>query len=202
MKRVLNYGTDGRKKFVTGQVHPSRFLYELKPTKRIEDGASSSSDTYDPLWLPSNDNKGTVWDRSRGIKEFVAGQNLPNSFQVAYQQPRGYVAKRSELRPYVVKVSSCTSADNTPKTPIEVIETGLKDIITLRKRGAAKKYAPIFKEMLASFFQISRGHALVFASGATSKQTMNESVSALVEAPAEDLVQKPLCRCQSESRLL
>jgi len=86
-------------------------------------------------------------------------------------------------------------ADHPSKTPIEVIETGLKDIVTLRKKGATKMYAPIFKEMLASFFQISRGNAMVFASGATSKQTLNESVYALIEAPAEELVQKPLCKC-------
>jgi hypothetical protein len=86
-------------------------------------------------------------------------------------------------------------ADHPSKTPIEVIETGLKDIVTLRKKGATKMYTPIFKEMLATFFQISRGNAMVFASGATSKQTLNESVYALIEAPAEELVQKPLCKC-------
>ncbi len=195
VKRVLNHGSDGRKKYVTGQVNPSRFLYELKPSKRIEDGATRSSDISDPPWLPSSDNKGTVWDRSRGIKEFVAGQNLPYSFQKAYQQPQGFVAEWPESRPNVLRVSSNASAENPITTPIEVIEAGLKDIVSLRKKGAAKKYVSIFKEMLHSFFQISRGYALVFASGAGSKQTVNESVYRLIEAPADELVRKPLCKC-------
>ena len=66
VKRVLSYGSDGRKRYVTGQVEPSRFLYELKPSKRAEDGVAGSRDNSDPEWLPSNDNEGTVWDRSPG----------------------------------------------------------------------------------------------------------------------------------------
>ncbi|KAL7541819.1 hypothetical protein ACHAXR_012553, partial [Thalassiosira sp. AJA248-18] len=210
IQRVLNYGRDGRKKYVTGQVQPSRFLYEMVPSKRIEDGAASSNDqSSDIPWLPSSDNKGTVWNRSAGIKEIVAGQNLPDFFQKTYQQPKGYVAKRSELRQFT-NVSQASpaplSTDSGPsktkhigkipqKTPLEIVEKGLRDIIALRKKGASKKYSPIFKTMLASFFQLRRGNALVFASGTKSKQTQNESVYALVEAPVDDLVKKPLGRC-------
>ena len=75
------------------------------------------------------------------------------------------------------------------------IEAGLRDIIVLGKKGASKKYTPIFKDMLDSLFQIRRGSALVFKSGARSKQTQNESVSALVEATPEDLVNKPIGKC-------
>ena len=76
-----------------------------------------------------------------------------------------------------------------------IIEDGLNDIVVLRKTGASKKYTPIFKEMLASLFQIERGSALVFASGAKSKQTQNASAHALVEASADELVKKPLGKC-------
>jgi len=80
-------------------------------------------------------------------------------------------------------------------TPLEIIEDALNDMVVLRKKGASQKYAPVFREMLASFFRLRRGNALVFASGARSKQTRNESVYALIEASAKDLVEKPLGKC-------
>lgn len=208
MTRVLHYGKDGRKRYVTGQVEPSRFLYELVPSKRIEDGAvdSSNKDGSDELsWLPPpSDNKGTVWDRSAGVKEFVAGRNLPQHFQKAYKKPEGYVADRSELhRVHHTKITS--NSDTQPprpkqrgiseKTPLEIVADGLRDIVALRMKGASKKYSPIFKEMLASFFHIRRGKALVFAAGAKSKQTKNESVDALVKASPDELTKRPLAKC-------
>jgi len=206
MKRVLHYGKDGRKKYVTGQVQPSRFLYELMPSMRIKDGATNSNGLNNDVPLfPSRDNKGTVWNRSTGIKEYVCGQNLPRSFQKAYHMPAGYVAKRSDLR-RVSNVDMGQKMNAKPrkprqhekisrKTSLQIIEEGMIDIVVLRKKGASKKYRPIFKEMLASFFQIRRGNALVFRSGAKSRQTQNECVRALVEASAEELVKKPLGKC-------
>ena len=206
VKRVLTFGEDGRKKHVTGQVQPSRFLYELKPSYRIKDGATTSAGkSSGPTWLPSSDNEGTVWDRSPGIKEYVAGQNLPHSFQKAYQVPMGYVAKRSDLRRHsTVILAPIASSNELPvlerileQTPIEIIEAGLKDIIVLGKKGSSKKFGSIFKEMLASFYQIRRGNALVFKSGARSDQTQNESVYALLKASVDDLVMRPLGRCSA-----
>ena len=207
MTRVLHYGKNGMKKYVTSQVVPSRFLYELVPSKQRKDGMDDGDD--DVPWLP--DNKGTEWRRTPGVKEYVAGRNVPHFFQKAYQMPKGYVAKRSELR----QVSSVHMAQTTkaidaqlpsaiskrdeqivsPKSPLEVVEDGLKDIVVLRKKGASKKFRPVFKEMLASFFQIQRGNALVFASGVKSKQTQNGSVYALVEASSDELEKKPLAKC-------
>lgn len=216
MKRVLHYGRDGMKKYVTSQVEPSRFLYELVPSKRIEDGAvegDEKKDKNEAPWLPSSsDNKGTIWKRSSGIKEFIVGQNAPDFFQKAYQKPKGYVAKRSELRRdssiQLTPKKSIEKPIETPptskpkqevnisqKTPLDIVAEGLRDIVGLRKKGASKKYTPIFKEMLASFFQIRRGKALVFKSDARGKQTQNESVYALVEASPDDLMKKPLGKC-------
>jgi len=217
MKRVLHYGRNGMKKYVTSQVEPSRFLYELVPSKRIEDGAvegdDEKKDKNEPPWLPSSsDNKGTIWKRSSGIKEYIVGKNAPDFFQKAYQKPKGYVAKRSELRRYssiqLMPEKSIENPTETPptskpkqevnisqKTPLDIVAEGLREIVGLRKKGASKKYTPIFKEMLASFFQIRRGKALVFKSDARSKQTQNESVYALVEASSDDLMKKPLGKC-------
>lgn len=206
VKRVLTFGEDGRKKHVTGQVQPSRFLYELKPSNRIKDGATTSTGKNSgPTWLPSSDNEGIVWDRSPGIKEYVAGQNLPDSFQKAYQVPMGYVAKRSDLRRLsTVKLAPIASSNELPvqerileQTPIEIIQAGLKAIIVLGKKGSSKKFSSIFKEMLASFFQIRRGNALVFKSGARSEQTQNESVYALLNASVDDLMKRPLSKCSA-----
>ncbi|KAL3800403.1 hypothetical protein ACHAW5_009081 [Stephanodiscus triporus] len=206
VKRVLTYGKDGRKKHVTGQVQPSRFLYELKPSYRIKDGTATSTGKSSGLtWLPSSDNEGTVWDRSPGIKEYVAGQNLPHSFRKAYQVPMGYVAKRSDLRRLSTVKFTPIASSGGPRaqknvlgqTHIEIIEAGLRDIIVLGKKGSSKKFSSIFKEMLASCFQIRRGNALVFKSGAKSKQTQNESVYALVEASVDDLMMRPLGKCSA-----
>lgn len=216
MKRVLHYGRNGMKKYVTSQVEPSRFLYELVPSKRIEDGAvegDEKNDENEPPWLPSSsDNKGTTWKRSSGIKEYIVGKNAPDFFQKAYQKPKGYVAKRSELRRdssiQLTPEKSIEESIETPptskskqevnisqKTPLDIVAEGLRDIVGLRKKGASKKYTPIFKEMLASFFQIKRGKALVFKSDARGKQTQNESVYALIEAKPDDLMKKPLGKC-------
>lgn len=214
MKRILHYGNDGRKKYVTSQVQPSRFLYELVPSKKAEDGYSNNINESSDDRSPSpDDNKGTVWNRSAGVKEYVAGQDLPNFFQKSYVQPKGYAAKRSELRqptkskrapeaaatPVGKKSTLITTSKGTEsisqKTPLEIVEDGLKDIIVYRKNGASKKYTPIFKQMMASFFQIKRGNALVFASGAKSKQSQNESIYALIEASPDDLEKKPLGKC-------
>ena len=213
MKRVLNYGRDGRKKYVTGQVQPSRFLYELVPSKKLEDGVQSEPVENGDLELTQpSDNKGTVWDRSAGVKEFVAGHNLPDFFQKTYQTPKGYVENRSELQQstkidVTPEVTTASMKNHlkpnkvkqveavTQKTPLEVVEYGLREIVVDKKKGASKKYTPIFKQMLASFFQVKRGHALVFSSGTKSKQTQNESVLALVMASGNDLEKKPLSRC-------
>ena len=96
---------------------------------------------------------------------------------------------------------SGTSAASQPKPnsshkeTLEIIEDGLNDIVVLRKKGASKYFSPVFKDMLASLFQLRRGNALVFRSGAKSKDTQNESVHALVEALAGELVKRPLSRC-------
>ena len=207
MTRVLHYGKNGMKKYVTSQVEPSRFLYELVPSKQREDGIYDGDD--DVPWLP--DNKGTEWRRTSGVKEYVVGRNVPHFFQKAYQMPKGYVAKRSALRQVsAVHMAQTTKAIDaqlpsaiskrdeqivSKKSPLEVVEDGLKDIVVLRKKGANKKLRPVFKEMLSSFFQIQRGNALVFASGVKSKQTQNGSVYALVEASSDELEKKPLAKC-------
>ena len=200
MKRTLHYGSDGRRKHVTSQVAPSRFLYELVPSKRKEDGVRSDSSGA-KHWLSTRDNKGTRWDRSSGVKDFVAGQDAPEFFQKSYREPAGYVPTRRQLRPTAsLKEAAATNiADRSKpiceKNPLEIVETGLGEMVLERRRGSTKKYAPIFKGFLSSFFDIKRGSALVFASGAKSGQTQNASPRALLDAAPSDLAKKPLAKC-------
>ena len=201
MKRTLDYRSDGRRKHVTSQVAPSRFLYELVPSKRKEDGVCSESSEANH-WLSTPDNKGTHWDRSPGVKEYIAGQSAPEFFQKSYQEPAGYVPRRKQVRPTThLKEAAATTLDNDKfktageKNPLDIVETGLREMVLERRRGSTKKYAPIFRGFLSSFFDIKRGSALVFASGAKSGQTQDASPRALLDAAESDLTKKPLAKC-------
>ncbi|EJK54972.1 hypothetical protein THAOC_25357 [Thalassiosira oceanica] len=201
MKRTLHYGSDGRRKHVTSSVAPSRFLYELVPSKRKEDGVRSESSEANH-WLSTRDNRGTRWDRSPGVKEYIAGQSAPEFFQKSYQEPAGYVPRRRQVRPATpLKEAAAPDADTDriktigEKSVLEVVETGLREMVLERRRGSTKKYAPIFRGLLSSFFDVRRGSALVFASGARSGQTLDASPRALLDAAASDLTRKPLARC-------
>lgn len=94
MSRKLHFGKDGTKRFVTSQVEPSRFLYELVPSKKHIDGLANKNEVLD------GDNVGTFWDRSAGIKDYVAGTNIPQWFQASFKKPAGYVSRREDVRPY------------------------------------------------------------------------------------------------------
>ena len=82
---------------------------------------------------------------------------------------------------------------NVPADPLERVELGLNEIIIRGSKGASKRFTPVFKEMLASLFDIRRGNALVFRS--RYLQTKNESVRALCDATEGELVKKPLGKC-------
>ncbi|KAL3796009.1 hypothetical protein HJC23_013066 [Cyclotella cryptica] len=101
MSRTLYYGKDGSRRYVTGQVQPSRFLYELVPSKKKIDGILDSKDDTRDISYPSSlleGNGRTVWDRKTGIKDYVVGQNVPDFFQKSYVQPKGFVDRRADLR--------------------------------------------------------------------------------------------------------
>eukprot|EP00984_Skeletonema_dohrnii_P005460 scaffold1920_cov97-Skeletonema_dohrnii-CCMP3373.AAC.4 len=92
MNRKLHFGKDGAKRFVSSQVAPSRFLYELVPSKKHMDGLANKNEVL------GGDNVGTFWDRSAGIKDYVAGTNIPQWFQKSFEKPAGYVSRREDVR--------------------------------------------------------------------------------------------------------
>ena len=86
MNRSLYYSKDGSKRYVTCQVQPSRFLYEAVPTKTRVDGVLDGTEHLDKPFV--KDNVDTVWNRNAGVKDYVAGNNVPEFFQKAYRLPR------------------------------------------------------------------------------------------------------------------
>jgi hypothetical protein len=102
VSRKLHFGKDGSKRFVTSQVEPSRFLYELVPSKKHIDGLANKSEVL------SGDNVGTFWDRSAGIKDYVAGTNTPHWFRESFKEPAGYASRREDVRPYTNVLEKAT----------------------------------------------------------------------------------------------
>jgi ATP-dependent exoDNAse (exonuclease V) beta subunit len=108
ISRKLSFSKDGAKRYVTSQVEPSRFLYELVPSKKHLDGLAKKNEVH------SVDNVGTFWDRSAGVKDYVAGRNVPQWFQEAYKQPTGYVSRREDVRPYTKVLEQAVSQATKP----------------------------------------------------------------------------------------
>jgi hypothetical protein len=125
MSRKLHFGRGGTKRFVTSQVAPSRFLYELVPSKKHIDGIANKNEVLD------GDNVGTFWDRSAGIKEYVAGTNIPQWFQESFKKPAGYVSRREDVRPHTTLLES---------TPVTESKRQSK------KAAATKLDSPIIEE--------------------------------------------------------
>ena len=79
---------------------------------------------------------------------------------------------------------------------MRTLDEGWTSIVALRQKGSSKKYScPVFRELLSALFQIVRGNALVFASGAKSLQPQNAEFDALVKTFPDDLIKKPLSKC-------
>ena len=109
MSRKLHFGKDGAKRFVTSQVEPSRFLYELVPSKKHIDGLANKNEVL------SGDNVGTFWDRSAGIKDYVAGTNIPHWFRDSFKKPAGFVTRREDVRPHTNILEKAALAGQSEK---------------------------------------------------------------------------------------
>lgn len=106
MSRKLHFGRDGAKRFVTSQVAPSRFLYELVPSKKRMDGLVNKNEVL------GGDNVGTFWDRSAGIKDYVAGTNIPQWFQESFQKLAGYVSRIEDVRPHTTLLENASLTES------------------------------------------------------------------------------------------
>jgi len=101
-----------KKRYVTEQVEPSRFLYELMPA-----GRSGSPSSFVTASSATTDK--TVWSRKTGFKEIIAGTNLPPHFAKSYKTPLGY----KEENVYKSVSATITSSSHPYKDAEEVYES-------------------------------------------------------------------------------
>jgi len=214
ISRILHFGKDRQKNYVTSQCSPSRFLYELMPSKRVEDGVLTEDTGTEISWSRTIENEGTVWNRDLGYKEIVAGQNLPDFFQKSYREPTGFrqnilgartmnqppskrsIGESDQSTPGAEPTNSTgKSVESSYEDCLEIAREGLASIIIHREKGASKRYTPIFKEKLSRVFKIHRGNALILSSSSSNNQSQDASVDLLTKALPEDLERKPLSKC-------
>ena len=211
VKQESYFGPNGKRKDVTKQVEPSRFLYDLKG---------------------SSENDQVEWNDSIGFKEIVAGQNLPESFADSYRIPSGYQtgkvrritaepilkdendpstrtksARTREKEENVVHFTKNgnhspfphTTSDNfeIPKSSKALLEsvTSCLNEVFQKKRGCQGKYKAQFRNILHEH-NCRRGSAIVLTQDGQEK--IGQAVDALVHAPSEHLTTRPLSQCTAE----
>ncbi len=89
-----NNNNSNIKKYVTEQVRPSRFLFDLVYNTQSHynhylDSNQDCKHDQDTQKF-KNTSAGIYWDKRSGIKDFIAGQNLPQYFSKSYRTPNGY----------------------------------------------------------------------------------------------------------------
>ena len=211
VKMVSYFGADGKKKDVTEQVEPSRFLYDLMATSGKSRGPPSIE-----------------WSDSYGFKEHVASKNLPPHYAKSYKVPDGYtkiktsgtshlsvqsplngvseeeakeiVDTTNEIEKLIADVTSEEEAierEDTKhgiETLIADVTNGLNQIFS-KKLGSCRKYRKIFLSMLREY-GIKRGTALVLTKD--GKKELSKSVDVLINAPSSSLTTRALSRCTAE----
>jgi ATP-dependent exoDNAse (exonuclease V) beta subunit len=142
MSRKLHFGRGGTKRFVTSQVAPSRFLYELVPSKKHIDGIANKNEVLD------GDNVGTFWDRSAGIKEYVAGTNIPQWFQESFKKPSGYVSRREDVRPHTTLLENTSVTESMRQSKEVATSTShlQNESSMIDENEASRASAPIIEE--------------------------------------------------------
>lgn len=218
-ERIAHIGPGGRRKKVSSQARPSRFLHELMPSKK----ANRRRKKGDSI----------SWSDDYGIKYSVAGKNLPEHFVKSYQVPEGYRPEREPLEnlpsssnngntALATDASAVLATDSKPVTSVDIseldssaletevetdadtqeggkhllslIEHALVEMSELRVKGACKLYTKTFKEMLRDF-GISRGSALVFLD---KKRSGSTSIRELIDASDAEVTSKALSKCTAK----
>ena len=215
-ERVPYIGPSGRRKHISSQAKPSRFLRELMPkTKVNRRGKKSDSIT---------------WSDDYGIKYSMAGENLPDHFAKSYEVPEGYRPEREDSTSPSTNGSTALAIDtkaalHTDTKPIaltgvshsdlalegeiesdtdaaqeggehllSLIQHALVEMSDLRIKGACKLYTKTFKDMLQDF-GISRGSALVFVD---KKRGDSTSIEELANASDDEITSKALSKCTAK----
>ncbi len=187
-RMVSYFGADGKKKDVTEQARPSRFLYDLM----VNSGVSKK-------------NQSVKWSDSYGFKETVAGKNLPSHYAKSYKVPSGYTKNMAPGTSHLSKESNSSRHNdvegatvrgniNENKNLIVDVKFGLDHILN-KKPGSCRKYSEKFRSMLRDL-GITRGTALILTEEGIKE--LNESVDVLVNAPNIFLTTRALSRCTAK----
>lgn len=124
VRRTLHGGPELGTKYVTMQVLPSRFLYELVPdaiqgTSDVVDNSNVINERKD-----SNNNvPSIIWNRARGTKEMFAGSQLPQYFQKSYQVPKHFQNLEQQ---------------NQPDLPVRRTESSTNTLVSKKKAEQRK----------------------------------------------------------------
>ena len=215
-ERIPHIGPRGRRKHVSSQAKPSRFLRELMPKTKVNRRGKKSDSIS--------------WSDDYGIKYSVAGKNVPDHYAKSYKVPEGYRPEREASTSPSTNGSTTLASDakaalqtdTKPKAAIDVspsdlalegemendtdaaqeggehllslIEHALVEMSDLRIKGACKLYTKTFKEMLQDF-GISRGSALVFVD---KKRSDSTSIEELANASDDEITSKALSKCTAK----
>ena len=212
--RVLHNGPNLKSRYVTQQVSPSRFLYELVPAAR-----TSSADTvHNGGIIEKESSKGlpsVVWYRGRGIKEHMAGRNVPDYFVNSYKADSSYLPAQSTNQAVsdggiscgqpIAKSESGTSEATQESNSVgeahfdrltlsdqellNHVRNGLDDICVKKIRGSKGKCKSLFRDLLGERFNLKRGTTLVLPTDES-----NVSYDALLGFEKKRLQRKPLSR--------
>jgi hypothetical protein len=166
MDRVLHNGPNLTSKHVTTQVSPSRFLYELCPAARI----SSADTVHNAGIVEKKDSRGVpsvVWYRGKGVKECIAGRDVPDYFANSYTVDRSFWPAQSLTEPADGRTSVETKHDSetheiavvqqAPDTAFEREQEDGTDTLFDRLTLSDKELLSAVKNGLASIERKKRG---------------------------------------------
>jgi hypothetical protein len=223
VSRVLHIGPDLMSKYVTTQVRPSRFLYELVPAAMTSSANTvhnaNATHNNSPNGLPT-----VVWNRGKGIKEIVAGRDVPEYFVNSYVVKSTFspvhsltesdtVTGKYEHNVTIRGSQSTTRVNVAPKnkwepstetmvaqltaSDKEVLNTvisGLHEMCEQKKRTNGK-YKIVFRDLLRGRFNQKRGSALVLPPKEIDTKECIVSYYTLLNTPREQLGRRPLSQC-------
>jgi len=206
VRSVSHFGPKGQRTGVTEQIKPSRFLYDLlSKTPMLDNLAGNGS-----VNQPKTQQAAVQWDKSIGIKEVVAGRDLPSFFAKKYRAPPGFTLTSpspipSSLNNFSIRIKKepRISTNHTETKPVqekasfhllEKVTSGLKEVF-IGKRGVMARQRVVFLSILKEY-GIKRGAAIILKRSVLSHD--DKSMDVLICASDEDLTTRAISKCTAK----
>ena len=177
MTKTAFFGPKGERKDVTEQVLPSRFLDEIK-LDSIQDNII-----------------GVEWNDSFGLKETIAGKEVPSCFRKSYKVPNGFhsnkAIKKAISTPQTSNIIKEADDIEHKEEMLETVQKGMQ-LIFDKKRGACKLYLTIFRDNLVQIGK-KRGKALVLRKDARLKNV--NDINALINSKKDEITTRSFSTC-------